>query len=67
MYYGDGVAKRSKASIAMHTVAGSNLGHGWHLSSGKSQCLERETAIPHPGMKKPTGAQIEILPIRRPN
>ena len=46
---GDEVAERFKALIVMRTVAGSNLGHGRHLSSGKSRCLERETAIPPPG------------------
>ncbi|KAF0759901.1 Uncharacterized protein FWK35_00027609 [Aphis craccivora] len=46
---GDGVVERSKASVAKHTVAGSNLGHGRHLLSGKSRCLERVAAIPHPG------------------
>ncbi|KAF0770182.1 hypothetical protein FWK35_00025835 [Aphis craccivora] len=54
----DEVAERSKASVATHTVAGLNLGHGWHLFSDKSRCLERETAIPPPrAWQKPTGAQ----------
>ncbi|KAF0709553.1 Uncharacterized protein FWK35_00036225, partial [Aphis craccivora] len=62
------VAERSKASVATHTVAGSNLGHGWHLLSDKSRCLERDTAIPPtPGMAETYGCPIEILPIRRPN
>ncbi|KAF0761842.1 DNA replication licensing factor Mcm5-like [Aphis craccivora] len=32
----DGVPERFKALVVMHTIAGSNLGHGQHLSSSKS-------------------------------
>jgi len=46
----DGVPERFKALVVMHTIAGSNLGHGQHLSSSKSGCLEKETTIPHPGL-----------------
>ncbi|KAF0749176.1 Uncharacterized protein FWK35_00028795 [Aphis craccivora] len=55
---GDEVAERSKASVATHTVAGSNLGHGWHLfSSSHGVWRERPPSPPPRAWQKPTGAQ----------
>ena len=60
--FGGGVAERTKASVAMHAVAGSNLGHGRYRSLSISRCLEREAAAPKPSMAETYGCPFKILP-----
>ena len=54
VYKGDVVAERTKAADATRTVAGSNLGHGRHFSSG-STVSEENCRRPPPG-QIPMGA-----------
>ncbi|KAF0768793.1 Uncharacterized protein FWK35_00012272 [Aphis craccivora] len=66
---GNGVAERSKASVATHTVTGSNLAvtGGTSLRTSHGVWRERPPSSPIPGMAETYGCPIEILPIRRPN
>jgi len=59
--WGDGVADRTKVSVATRTVAGSNPGHGWHFSGGHGVWRERP-ASPTRAWQIPTGAHLKILP-----
>ena len=64
---GNGVAERTKASVATRTVAGSNIGHGRHFSPGRHLFEERDREQEREerddrAWQKPTGAQFEILP-----
>lgn len=45
------MTESAKASVAMSTVAGSNLGHGRYFFACRPDvCLERKVAIPRLGM-----------------
>ncbi|KAF0773268.1 hypothetical protein FWK35_00012828 [Aphis craccivora] len=65
---GDGVAERSKASIGMRAVAGSRTSVLGGTSLRDSHGIWRERPPSStPSIPIPTGAQIEILPIKHPN
>jgi len=61
------IGGRSGQAVLASTVAGSILGHGRHLSLGRQLSREKGCHPPNWAWQKPTGAQIKILPNRRPN